>query len=397
MSFRKKILSVALSGAMLFGVAVTSAVSTQDVSPFNTSANAAPSNSWMEECKPYDYISATEYLPTGEDYFTVGGKKYFEGVKFYQWNAARNSRILYNLKGEYDKFSFDVGHIDGTNNFDTIFNIYLDGFIEQSVNVSYTQISEHIEVDLNGAKSMMIVMAADLPLNYYDITYGLFNGEFTKNGTTADVIPESEWNGVEAYNYNGKVDFYNKEDRESFLMGGDEYTDACTFYLWNGAQNAEAFYNLDGKYSELNLLFGRVDTHTFADASLIITLDGEFFEEIHCGRYDLPKPVYVPLEGVSSLKLSLETDAALNIYDITYGIGSVCFTKIPVEAKGISFNKDSLKLSLDESYELTPVFDPEDTTETALTWKSSDESIATVDQNGKVTAIAKGTDRKSVV
>ena len=391
MSFKKRILSVALAGAMLFGVALTSVASTQDGSLFNATVNAASNNSWMSECKPYDYISATEYLPTGEDYFVVAGKKYFEGVKFYQWNAARNSRIIYNLKGEYDKFSFDVGHIDGTNNFDTTFNIYIDGYIQQSVDVSYSQISEHVEVNLNGAKNLMVVMAADIPLNCYDITYGMFNGEFKKNGTTAEAIPESQWSGVEAYNYNGTVDFYSKENRESFLMGGDEYTDACTFYLWNGARSAEAFYNLDGKYSDMSFLFGRVDTHTFADASLIITLDGEFYDEISCGCYDLPKPVYVPLEGVRSLQLSLETDAELNVYDITYGIGSVRFTKIPVEAKGISLNRDSIKLSVDDTYDLTSVFDPEDTTETALTWKSSDESIATVDQNGRVTAVANGT------
>ena len=40
---------------------------------------------WMNTCKPYQYTSVEEYLPTEMDSFKVGGREYFEGYVFYCW------------------------------------------------------------------------------------------------------------------------------------------------------------------------------------------------------------------------------------------------------------------------------------------------------------------------
>ena len=57
---------------------------------------------------------------------------------------------------------------------------------------------------------------------------------------------------------------------------------------------------------------------------------------------------------------------------------------------GIKLNKElSIKVGTTET--LTPVFTPTDATEKTVTWTSSDKTVATVDQNGKVTAVGVGT------
>lgn len=68
--------------------------------------------------------------------------------------------------------------------------------------------------------------------------------------------------------------------------------------------------------------------------------------------------------------------------------------KIHVNAplKGIALNKSELTLKKGTSETLSVIYNPEDTTDDKkVTWKSSDKSVATVDKNGKVTALKDGT------
>ncbi len=64
----------------------------------------------------------------------------------------------------------------------------------------------------------------------------------------------------------------------------------------------------------------------------------------------------------------------------------------PVIATGLTLSPASSPIfySLGERLILTPVFMPEDVTSEELTWKSSDESVATVDENGIVTIVGWG-------
>ncbi|MCF0219511.1 MAG: leucine-rich repeat protein [Muribaculaceae bacterium] len=57
----------------------------------------------------------------------------------------------------------------------------------------------------------------------------------------------------------------------------------------------------------------------------------------------------------------------------------------------VILNKTSLTLNVGETATLTATILPENTTDKTLTWTSSDEAVATVDGNGKITAIDAGT------
>ena len=64
--------------------------------------------------------------------------------------------------------------------------------------------------------------------------------------------------------------------------------------------------------------------------------------------------------------------------------------EIPIES--ISLDKTSLELTVDDTYQCKAIVLPENTTDSKkLTWESSDEEVATVDDNGKITAFKKGT------
>lgn len=69
---------------------------------------------------------------------------------------------------------------------------------------------------------------------------------------------------------------------------------------------------------------------------------------------------------------------------------------VTVEAKaiqvtGVALNKTSLTLLEGKSETLTPTLSPEDATNKKMTWRSDNTDIATVDSNGKITAVKAGT------
>lgn len=62
-----------------------------------------------------------------------------------------------------------------------------------------------------------------------------------------------------------------------------------------------------------------------------------------------------------------------------------------IHVTGVKLNKNTLAIGLGDSETLVATVSPEDATNKSLTWESEDPTVATVDENGKVTALALGT------
>ena len=68
----------------------------------------------------------------------------------------------------------------------------------------------------------------------------------------------------------------------------------------------------------------------------------------------------------------------------------IAYTSIDVYATGISLNKTSTSLTVGATETLVATVTPSNVTNKTVSWKSSNTSVASVDQNGKVTAKAAG-------
>jgi uncharacterized protein YjdB len=76
------------------------------------------------------------------------------------------------------------------------------------------------------------------------------------------------------------------------------------------------------------------------------------------------------------------------------GISASCTVKVTgqtVKVSSVSLNKENITLKKDAKATLTATVAPKNATDKTVTWSSSNEKIATVDSNGKVTAVGKGT------
>ncbi len=71
------------------------------------------------------------------------------------------------------------------------------------------------------------------------------------------------------------------------------------------------------------------------------------------------------------------------------GISQSCYVEVLVPAKTVTLSDTLVKIQPNETHKLTAILDPANTTDT-LSWSSSDENVATVDENGVVTAVATG-------
>lgn len=73
----------------------------------------------------------------------------------------------------------------------------------------------------------------------------------------------------------------------------------------------------------------------------------------------------------------------------TYSDSCVVYVRVPVES--MKMNIKSADLSIGEAVQLEAKVSPSDATVKSVTWYSENENVANVDENGRVTAIGKGT------
>ena len=125
------------------------------------------------------------------------------------------------------------------------------------------------------------------------------------------------------------------------------------------------------------------------DASVVRTYS---IIRVHEGTASVIPSVYDAQNGI----LKFETDR-FSTYVIAYkdtqlggGGGGSVVVPVPILSLTVLADKTTLTKA-GETAQLTAQIIPESATNKNVTWKSSDESVATVDETGKVTAVANGT------
>lgn len=89
-------------------------------------------------------------------------------------------------------------------------------------------------------------------------------------------------------------------------------------------------------------------------------------------------------------------ECVITVTDTVSGLSASCTVSVvedPVYAAGIQFETEQVELVLGktDTAEVQPVITPENVTETAVTYSSSDDEITSVDEDGVVTAVSQGT------
>lgn len=118
------------------------------------------------------------------------------------------------------------------------------------------------------------------------------------------------------YHYRNGTE-YRLSDNKYFTMSGKKYTNGFTLGQWDS--NAEALFNLNGKYNTLSFTVGHVDGKDTTDRTLNIYLDGIIAYTKELKYDDVAKKVTVPLNGALQMKIEVAYSKGQTKSSVAYG------------------------------------------------------------------------------
>ena len=269
---------------------------------------------------------------------------------------------------------------------------------------------------------------------YYFRSFVRQNGQDTygetKNFTTKDVaslLETRDASGIEAAKatLNAKLDltdviyktlsygFYwsaQESEQNSWLKGGDITDHAYSASLSGLSHKTQYWYKAYVKLDS-QVFCGEVKTFT-TDVVPVesVSLDKTEYTFNKIGNTLSLTATVLPTDADDkSLEWTSDNDdvAAVNAGGIVTAIGNgtanitvttkdqnktaTCVVTVAQLITGISFDKTSITLYVGEEGTVIPTINPSNAADKSLNWISSDTSVASVDSEGKVTAVSKGT------
>ena len=185
--------------------------------------------------------------------------------------------------------------------------------------------------------------------------------------------------------------------KEGYIFAGWYYNDEL--YDFNtkvtGNMKLEARWDVadDGKVTGVTLNETAISLKPGATATLIATVTPETAEDKSLTWSSSDESI-VTVDENGNIKAIKEGKATITVTTKDGGYKAtviVTVTKDDIAVTGVSFDNKTLNLATGSSTTLKATVSPSDATNKGLTWSSSDSSIATVDQNGKVTGKKEGT------
>ena len=231
-----------------------------------------------------------------------------------------------------------------------------DGLTSITIPASVTSIGEYAFSECNSLKSIT------LPEGVTSIGECAFR---SCDGLTSITIPESV-TSIGDYVFSGCSSLTSITIPESVTSIGD--------YAFYSCRSLTAINIPEGVTSIGNFAFAFCSLTTITCKAVAPpTIEGNTFYVV-----DKSIPVYVPAGSVKAYKVAEGWSEFTNI-------------SMSVPITHITLSQSSATLLEEESLTLTATVAPDNATDKTLTWSSSNPSVATVDNMGKVTAIALGT------
>lgn len=128
----------------------------------------------LSVCEPYD--PERGFVLGAEEPFKIQSKTYTDGIRLDAYYSELKS-VKFNLGGEYSELSFNIGHIDETELYNTFtLKFYVDEKpVKEIVCNSDTDINQEQTVPLNKGNILKIEWICDLVQGNFGASYGLIN------------------------------------------------------------------------------------------------------------------------------------------------------------------------------------------------------------------------------
>ena len=287
----------------------------------------------------------------------------------------------------------------------TVLNLHLTNSSEDNAHwqfMTYEEVMAEISTATKDNPKIVTMLFPGASFNKNDTRNGLWSDAPTVGGYLTDVATNmcgEKWNTPSfdvAQTLTNVPNGYYKVSMQGFYrMGGDASKNDATIAAENhaaGTETLNAIFYANNEEKPLMSIIEGAQAEMFAYGQAFNTSYGYVPQNIGAaaatftgGKYEHSLWVVVT-DG--TLRVGVKKDAeSVNDWTIFDNFRIVYYGN---HASGISIDPASMKLLKGESMTLSAEVTPEDATD-AVTWSSSDASVATVDQNGNVTAVGVGT------
>lgn len=206
--------------------------------------------------------------------------------------------------------------------------------------------------------------------------------------SSADVVIKSNMvDNCEPYEVD-HVTVIRASEQQSFQMGGMTYTDALEFKMgYHVGYTSSATFNLFGAYESVSFEAGHIKGGNGSNASFKVEVDDVEVDTATLEPTDLPRVVNLSLKGARKMTITMRCGNYTTAY---FGVGNIQFVSNG-KVRDVVLKQNSLELNEENpSASLTAVVVPKDAKNQAVTWKSSNPSVVTVDAYGNVKAVSAG-------
>ena len=278
-------------------------------------------------------------------------------------------------------------------------------------------LSTAADVDWSGAVTISADALSFIPEDYQSDALFCISLTTPTSGGQIRFADGSTWTGDATWFNEGDYNYYLRADdflgdiyTNGIMLNGSDatvnevsviFTDNETQVIssasavdWSGAVKVEASAYSDVISAEKDGILVLLDITSgsgggqirFADGSTW-TGDATWFNEGDYPSYYVESTDF--LGDITTNGMMFNGDnATINSVSVMSYTTSIPESTVAVE--DVTLDKTTLALTKGETATLTATVDPEDATDASVTWSSSKESVATVDENGKVTAVASG-------
>jgi hypothetical protein len=93
----------------------------------------------------------------GSEHFTMGGVRYYNAIRVH----GRSGNMLFNLNGQYTRFTGIIGHLDGHNNNSPV-QIWGDGVLLREFALPRNTHPEEFSIDITGVRQLRITRTTNV-------------------------------------------------------------------------------------------------------------------------------------------------------------------------------------------------------------------------------------------
>lgn len=262
---------------------------------------------------------------TKADSFNMNGRTYYEGIVFEGSYSGYNSGASVNVEN-VDKFSFTLGHVDGTGTSAANLNVYLDDELIDKIALKGGMILDDKSYDV----SKGTVLRFEVTDRKGGCSYALGDIKADdKETANAHVVPkyadaksfiEAGFDTYAVKTFNGsspKVNF--------FTMGGVDYSTGLVFD--SSASNYTNYISFNVENTDaLSFLMGYVDDSKRqgykCGATVNIYKDNELYQTVKLGEESAPEVYNIDTKDAQYIEFEVNYDGYGQ-----FGVGNISFTE----------------------------------------------------------------------